>query len=368
MILRDNIRCSHSVNVSYVPSRSTPMKSMFAYYRPCRILLFICALLLATPAAHADNLEDSAKELAGKITMAVAKPGDLSCEIRNRSTLDEGDVIRIDQALKTELQGRCVRTLANGSEVANLVVTLSENIKGLVWTAEIHQAEGARILMLDVSRPAKPTASIAAFPMTVRAERIWEGPEQIIDVAFVAVPSAEQKMVLLEPEGLIITKSTAGNSAASQNVQFPPAEALDREPTGDLKIVGNQVEATTGGRVCAVNLDTGVLDRCYVPPVQENGAAATSNTNESDHSDQAKTLLGSCGIDSPVLVSGTGDYTQPDSAQMFKDKTAISNELNFPGPILRISQGSDAQVATAIVHNLKDGNYEAIRLSIACGQ
>lgn len=68
-----------------------------------------------------------------------------------------------------------------------------------------------------------------------------------------------------------------------------------------------------------------------------------------------------------ALATGSGDYTQPDWVQAFSLKPpglAISNKLDFPGPVLALRGGSG--LSRAIVRNLKTGNYEAYNLS--CGK
>ena len=68
-----------------------------------------------------------------------------------------------------------------------------------------------------------------------------------------------------------------------------------------------------------------------------------------------------------ALAAGSGDYTQTDSLQAFSVKPAgiaISNKLDFPGPILALRGGLGE--SRVIVRNLKTGNYEAY--SISCGK
>ena len=133
--------------------------------------------------------------------------------------------------------------------------------------------------------------------------------------------------------------------------------------------VGNRVESTSDGRACEVALDTMTLVRCGVPQLAYDLLPEKIvGADKPVFGDEVRDIPNNCGVTNPMLATGTGDYTQPDSVQVFANRESISNQLTFPGPVLRFSQGPDTEFATAIVHNLKDGNYEVYRLSISCGQ
>jgi hypothetical protein len=81
-----------------------------------------------------------------------------------------------------------------------------------------------------------------------------------------------------------------------------------------------------------------------------------------------------CGRGQLYLVSGPGDYTEPDTILLFESTVArgvtagkaLSDFLHFPGPVMAIQSGGAAP--RVIVHNLATGNYEAYHISISCGQ
>lgn len=81
-------------------------------------------------------------------------------------------------------------------------------------------------------------------------------------------------------------------------------------------------------------------------------------------------LNSACSHSWQVLVTGAGDWTEPDSIQLYKiaDKqaNAVGEPLQFPGPILSLWPSADFQSARAVVHNLQTGMYEASIVSIGC--
>jgi hypothetical protein len=333
-----------------------------------RAILFLFALIMGIPGVvRSATLDDSAREFARKIAAALPSRENVAWEIHNLSSLPADEAARVEQTLKAELQNQNVSAPDGGAPIA-VVVTLSENVNSYVWTAEIHRAENLQIAVMSFPRPLENRIVSNAVLTTLHGEKIWEWPERIVDVTFALLPNHEQRMIVLLPDGLLITKAEPG--ATFKKVEFPPAAAnVDREPAGNLRQVGNRVESVLNGQECDVDFDAGTLVRCYTPPAPENVPPVEAAVSEKPpYGDQAWKLPGICGIGDAVLASGRGDYTQPDSARVFENKTAISNELNLPGPVLKFSEGADTQFVTAIVRNLKDGDYEVYRLFTSCGQ
>ncbi len=97
-----------------------------------------------------------------------------------------------------------------------------------------------------------------------------------------------------------------------------------------------------------------------------------------NHGSQSALIDAACRSTAKILATGTGDYTQPDTIQAFDDVSGApipsSNELNFPGPVLVLHEFIDVypsvnrKTVTAIVRDLRTGNYEAYHLSATCGQ
>ncbi len=159
--------------------RSTPMMASDRSIRSCRTIIFLYVLIGMPAVASSTTLEDSAKEFAQKIAAALPARENVSCEIRNVSSLQSGEVARIEQALKSELQERGVRLTASGDAAITVVVTLSENFKDLFWTSEIHQGDNLHVVLTAVARSLENRAFSNAMPVTIHGEKFWEGPEHI---------------------------------------------------------------------------------------------------------------------------------------------------------------------------------------------
>jgi len=364
--------CSHRAESRFIlrmAERTAQKMGTDRFRLSSQTLLFLLVLSGTPTVARSDTLEDSARELARKIDAVLTVRGELSCDIRNVSGLELDDVERIEQILKTELQGRCVRTQADGSEAANLTVTLSENVASLVWTGEIHQAGAYREILQAVPRSIVPPTAINSLPIVLARERFWEGTERILDAAFAASPTGDRLLILLLPDAVLI-RNISKDSESRIDVPLAISTSELRESEGSLlQQDGNFIDVEHERHYCTVSLSTLTVVKCwdYQGEVLGFGGARLKG-GQSVHVSTNCTV----GKGIPSVVTGMGDDTQPDFVQVIVsrdlDSAIASNRIDFPGPVLAIHEGIGSGSATVIVRNLRTGNYEAYRLSISCGQ
>jgi hypothetical protein len=357
--------------------RNTTMMSADRSNLSCRAVLLLFVLIGIPTAVRSSTLEDSAKDLARKIAAALPAGENVSCEIRNLSSLKPGEAARIEQALKAELQERGIHLTS--TEVAiTVAVILSENFKGFVWTGEIHQGNTSQVVLIDVERLPENGASHDAMPVTIRSEKFWEGPERILDAGEISGGAGKSWLVLLLPDGLRIQDRQTG---AASTIGITSVQSASRDPWGNLGLEqnGDTVALFLSPRYCNVNLETRTLAECE--PTEGSAAVPPSSRFPVifDIEPQGPPLAGKgtevemksvCGGASQFLATGARDYTQTDSLQAFQTESsgaiAVSSELDFPGPITALHAG--ANPPRAVVRNLATGNYEAYRLSFSCGQ
>lgn len=90
----------------------------------------------------------------------------------------------------------------------------------------------------------------------------------------------------------------------------------------------------------------------------------------SDWGSDILSLNSACGPSWQVLVTGPGDWTEPDRIQLYQiaghQATAVGEPLQFPGPILSLWSSPDYQSARVVFRNLQTGMYEASIVSVSC--
>lgn len=342
-----------------------------------RAILFLFTVFGITNSGHTATLEDSARELAKKVVAALTARESVSCEIRNASSLHPGEVARIEGAFKAELQNRGVRLLENSSAGITLAITLSENFKGLMWTAEIRAGDTFHAVLIAIERIPENRPVSSAMPVTIHSEKFWEGPERVLDAGEISDGAGKFWLVLLVPEGLTIQDKQTGSKSTMEIVS---EQSASRDPVGILNFdpVRNTVALFLPLQFCTVKLNMHNLMDC--PPTGGPDEPSSGRAQmlidiappgpSPPGKGTAVEIRSVCGGASQFLATGSGDYTQTDSLQVFETESsgavAISAELNFPGPITGLHSVSDTP--RAIARNLATGNYEAYRLSFTCGQ
>ncbi len=320
-----------------------------------RAILFLFVLIGIPSAARSATLEDPAKELARKIAAALPAQENVSCEFRNISSLQPDEVAGIEQVFKAELQGRGVRLSSSSETAIQVAVTLSENFKGFVWTGEIHKSDASQVFLIDAERSPENRSFANAMPVTIQSE-----------------------LLRLTVDGVAITRN---GSEAFPRFSFPPVQTVLRNSAATLTQTGNEVTAAMPEQICVFSLNPDGLSQCRPTEGPSPGRVFENLQSPSpvppappnpEWGSQIQEVQSPCGGGALFLVTGPGDYTQPDFVQVFGSDPAhhrpagkpLSNQLTYPGPVMDLH--ADGKGARAVVRNLETGNYEAHHISIEC--
>jgi len=359
---------------SHVAWRSTPM-GIDRSNLSRRTILFFFVLLIAPGGANSATIEDYARELAHKIAASFPAGGHLSFEVRNISSLGADDVSMIERTLTDELHDQAVPSPQTSTDVANVRVTLSENIKSLVWAAEIDHDGSAQILLLAVPRSSSNRILSSAMPITLQSEKFWEGSQRILDAIPAKAANGDPLLMLLVPDGIQIRNVGSDNVSI---VPIPIDPRTSREPTGRLEQTDNGILFKSLSQVCRIDIYANALVACSRTDgpspgrVFENIQLGVPGPMHIERGSQVIAVVSSCGAERLFLTTGTGDYTQPDTIEAFESTVVngvfvekrLSDFLHLPGPVMALQFGG--ATPRAIVRNLKTGNYEAYRISITC--
>jgi hypothetical protein len=344
----------------------------------CRALAFLCACVAVPCQAPCATLEESAKDFAQKIVATLPAKENVTYEIRNLSTSQPGEVSRIGQAFLVAMKESGIMPASTGGP-ATIVITLSENFRNLVWTAEIRQGDPASVVLLEVQRSVDTRITATSMPVSIHSEKFWEGPDRILDAGEISDGSGKSWLVLLMRGGLRILDKQSGAETMTEIISN---QSASRDPWGNLSFIknGGEFGFFLAPRFCSINLATRILSGCSAGDDSSASSSASHVPVMIDVAPSGAPLPGKgteivigapvCGGASQFLATGARDYTQPDSLQLFEMKpggaAAISAELNFPGPITALHASSESP--RAVVKNLSTGNYEAYRLSLSCAQ
>jgi hypothetical protein len=237
--------------------------------RRCRAVL-VAVLLCLTPALHAASWEQPAADLAKQIA-ALTGPGPAKLILRNASGLSPLEIPVIQRLLERDLHGLGV--VAGDQDSATILrVTLSRNVEGGLWVAEVVEGTETRVTMVRV--PLGVAGAIAG-PGGVVVQRTLTitVPEPVLDAQIFTVGTLA-RLVVLEPEqivtyvrsgaGLAFTGAPSGSGwMQDQRFSIPHTRPFPRDLRGELVpaqdhlfdawLPGVQCAGTNTGAQIAVN-------------------------------------------------------------------------------------------------------------------
>jgi hypothetical protein len=421
--MRDHSHQYEAVHARY-NSRILPML-------PSRARWFGCALLLIGQFCFASDWHTPAAQLASKIS-AITGPGVIALDINNRSSISAADAEQIRGLLVSELATTGVRVWQPDQAASVAKVTLSENLNSYIWIAEIQQGTGEpKIAMISMERPPSSLSAQNVPPLTLHVTPLITQSQPILDVA-VLDGNPRRALVLsdsavsvfdfkdghwLQTQSLPIAHATPfprdirGRLVLRKDHLFDaylPGVICHSSETGSLSLNCSRSDdpwplaiadfGLSGFFAPARNFFTGVL----TPGVGKQRSAPAFYSAAAVLKDKYVLWIFS-GVDGQVhlldginqqtsgrlhwgsdlagiratcrpewLVLATAPGEEEDSIQAFeipdREPVAASQKLPIHGQVAALWTQQNGESATAVYRNADTGNYEALQLTLACGQ
>src|SRR5260370_2243067 len=119
------------------------------------LLLFLAGTRAQQPAP---SLGESASEFAQEI-LSRGLPAPVSVTFENLANLPADDLRNIKDAILGRFRGAGIRITKAESAAAELQITFSEDLQELVWVANVKQNGNSHVVIKDVARPQRISAS-----------------------------------------------------------------------------------------------------------------------------------------------------------------------------------------------------------------
>lgn len=165
-----------------------------------RLLIVAAVLALVLPRAQAANWKQPVAAMAQKIA-AIAGPGPVQLAVKNRSSVRAEDVARIQSMLDRDLRGLGVTPGGAGS-ATQVTVTLSEDVRGGLWVAQVQEGTVTRVAMLGVKLDVAAEAGIGA-KISLQRRVVMTEPDAVLD-AQVLQAGKQELLVVLEPQQILV--------------------------------------------------------------------------------------------------------------------------------------------------------------------
>ena len=383
-----------------------------------RLLPCLLALLCL---AHAQTTWDSPSADLAKQIAALTGPGTITLTITNRSTIATDDLPEIRKSLERELRsaGLTIRTKDADSDV---IITLSQNLQGWLWVAEIQEGSETRVAMLPVSGATAATVSDSSPAVTLRANLLLSQKDPILDATLM-----NQNLIVLEADHIKSYNVAGATWQLANTYDITHSQPFPRDLRGRL-IPGadHPFDAYLPGIICTAtkemtvscsaaddswplgsqkalynpnrNFFTGVLVPGFgpkLPPfysaaelpragsttylfadisgavhVFENGTHKLM-INTRDWGSDIAAVRSDCANAALVLASAAG-WPVTDSLRAYqvtgREATPVSAPLTFDGTVTALWPAGDQNSATVVIQNPQQSRYEIYSVSLACSR
>jgi hypothetical protein len=228
------------------------------------LLLFIVVPSVSWSQTPQSPWQEPARELAKKIVAITGPRQTFALSVRNLSSLSDSEVAAVRLVLEAELRVGGLRLAAKPNAAPELRITLSENVQGLLWIAEIPRDDAREIAMISLPKTSAP-AQTAEQMFVLQSKLIWEQDEPILDFALLdhGSPGVGQRLLVLEPTRLSLYQADNGRLKLQQSAPLPTLTNPARDPRGYLVLRDDHFLLSLAGNLCRGVVDQMLNVACW---------------------------------------------------------------------------------------------------------
>jgi len=172
--------------------------------------------------AHGIAASTLAEQIAG-----ILGPGQARVTLRNLSTISSDDLPAIRKTIEQDLKAHGV-TATDDDDANAIRITLSENMHGRLWVAEVVEGNTTRVAMVEAG--AVTDAGVpAGAELTLRLETVLTSRAPVL--AALEIPIG---LVVLEPEQIVFYARAGRGWREQSRVSIGQRRPLPRDPKGIL--------------------------------------------------------------------------------------------------------------------------------------
>ena len=393
--------------------------------RTCRWLLALnVCFLVALPAAGQDFVF-GANQLSAEISQALP-PTSASFSLSNRSSLNDSTVSTIRAGLLQALQSRGWRLGGSQGNEVVIAITLGENFRNYVWTAEITKAATREVRIVELvkgisgraqtdnnitlSRYLLISSESPLLDVTLAEGKVGEGAHLLAlttrTIQLFQLLSGQWRPLQTQPLGRspLVSRDLRGRITSNQSGGFDaylPGMHCIGTAAGSLSFTCRQSDDPWpladdrqslafyapsrnyfNGVLSSPNGQSGTVNAFFSAAILSDRVAFTNVDGRASVVQAGKSvpipekwgssiaaIQSSCRTDL-ALASAAGDFQSSDSLSAYEvvnsEFRLVSESLSFAGPVMSLKTATDHQQAIAIAAT-PFGRYEAYLLTARCG-
>ncbi|MGH9759430.1 MAG: hypothetical protein ACREAC_01170, partial [Blastocatellia bacterium] len=226
-----------------------------------------------TPRSLSGQRNAAVLSLASKIAAATRPSRTLTLEIKNISTFNTADIASIREALVAELEREnlyviAAEPIAGSNDTSRVQLTFSENVNGYLWVVEIQHGGDRVVEMVPLRKPDNSSPMMAITPLLQR-KVVWIQAAPILDFAQMTRSDGSKRMLFLEPVRIRLEWMNV-DSWQEEFVQPISPIYVSRGLRGRLVAgAANEFKAHVAGTLCTGSWDPALIAECKENAKQE---------------------------------------------------------------------------------------------------
>ncbi len=327
--------------------------------RPFRFffLLLSFSLPLSASCAPADtSLDDAVHQLVERVATIPNLHGPLRLQFLEDPAFQAVTGKDWLETFRKEIESHHIPVTEDPS-ASLLRVGLAETPTQLVLTAATRVSNEEEVRFVTLPRTAFRAASLPVAPIRIERQLVYQSPDRILDASSLWTGSTGGLAVFVDHHGELSILRVDSSGQLAQTISLSGAAAPPtRDPHGELAARANDATVLLPDQACDFAWASSPEGNCHV----------------------AKTiwrlptvLTPSCDAGSWKLLADGSDWAMPDVLQVVPDGSLRRGSAalfsDFPGPILSINGEQDPASALVVTQNLRTGNYEVYKITLACG-
>jgi hypothetical protein len=320
------------------------------------VLAAICSVSRPVAADGDAALRETAQRLAERVAAIPGLHGALRLEWHPDATWPGGESERWIGMIRDEFGRRTLNLTGDASALA-LDVFAAETPTHVVLTARIRVSDHEEIRIVSIPRALLPPGASPAVPIRLERQMIYESPDRILDAAALDNGGEGGLVLLLYKNFELVALRVDARGVVKQSASLNAANLKpSRDPRAEISPRGTTVLVELPGKACEFSWESPAVLKCRAE--KPTWRVETQLTSPCDGSDWK-------------LFSSSGETNARDVLQVvpgaaLRESSAVVLS-EFPGPILGSSGAQDPSSALVIAQNLRTGNYEVYKITLACG-
>lgn len=335
-----------------------PLPRPLLRYFLLSLLLFLafCAVPVHAMLADSTSLDEAISQFVERVAAIPNLRGPLRLQFFQDASFATETGKDWQETFRKEIEKHHL-AVTDDPAATPLRVGLAETPTQLVFSAGTRVLEKDEVRFLTLPRTAFRAASLPVAPIRIERQLVYQSQDRILDASSLWNGTEGGMAVLTYHNAAFSVLRLDSSGQSTQTIPLAAAIAqASRDPRGELTIRASDGVVLLPTKSCEFTWIASTEAKCHAPRSVWRTATV---------------LTPSCDAGGWKLLSDGADWAMPDVLQVVPDGSLRQGSAalltDFPGPILSVNGEQDPASALVVTKNLRTGNYEVYKITLACG-